>query len=233
MAGKLLNTAVIVAAGTGQRFGGQVPKQFVELLGRPLILHTIERFELCLAIDEIVLVAAKDRLSDLNQLLAEFKFSKVKSVVPGGETRSISVLNGINAIEKGTAGIVAVHDGARPLVTGEEITMTVEAASIHGAACLVADVTDTVKEVHHGFITGTVPRAKLRRALTPQAFQYAILSSAFDRYSSDEAATDECSIVERSGIRIFCVPGSSRNIKITTPDDLTQAEAFLRSENRL
>jgi 2-C-methyl-D-erythritol 4-phosphate cytidylyltransferase len=227
MAAKMLNTAIIVAAGAGKRFGDERPKQFVELLGKPLIIHTIEPFESCPAIDEIVLVAAEDRIEELRGLLAGMPFDKVKSIVAGGATRAESVRNGLDAIDGETAWIVAVHDGARPLVTAREITQTVEAASLHGAACLVTDLTDTIKKVDHGFITDTVPRADLRRALTPQAFQYDILRKAFDEAELGDDVTDECCLVERAGIRIFCIEGSSRNIKITRPEDLKLAEMYL------
>lgn len=225
-----INSAIIVAAGAGKRFGGTEPKQFIELLGKPLILHTIEKFESCPSIDEIILVVAEDRVEEFSRSIESSKFTKVRSVIAGGPTRARSVANGLNEINGETAWIVAVHDGARPLVTAEEISRTVEAASLHGAACLTSEVTDTVKTIDRGFITGTVPRAGLRRALTPQAFQYDILKKAFDDSDLDDEVTDECFLVERSGIRIFCVEGSSRNIKITRPDDIVVAEAYLRSE---
>lgn len=226
-----INTGLIVAAGTGERFGGP-PKQFIELLDKPLIIHTIERFESCTAIDEIVLVVASDQLDFANRLVGRYSFAKIRAVVAGGSTRAVSVKNGLNEIDKENAWIVAVHDGARPLVFVDEITRTVEAASLHGAACLVADVTDTIKEVDKGFITGTVPRANLRRALTPQAFQYDILTMATDSVPEWEDATDECSIVEKAGIRVFCVEGSPRNIKVTKPEDLILVKMYLESGGR-
>jgi 2-C-methyl-D-erythritol 4-phosphate cytidylyltransferase len=163
-------------------------------------------------------------------LIAAHPSAKLRSIVPGGATRAGSVRNGLNEIDEKTAWIVAVHDGARPLVTVDEISQTVENASLHGAACLVADVTDTIKEVDHGFITKTVPRTNLRRALTPQAFQYGILRKAFDGSDLGEDVTDECFLVENLGIRIFCVEGNSRNIKITRPEDLKLAEMYLASD---
>ncbi len=229
----MINTAIIVAAGSGKRFGDPRPKQFVEILGKPVIIYTIERFESCPAIDEIVLVVAEDRIEEFRSLISDYAFTKVRGVVPGGATRAESVRNGLDAIDEKTAWIVAVHDGARPLVTSDEISRTVENASLHGAACLVGDVTDTIKETDAGFITGTVARAKLRRALTPQAFEYNILRKAFDEVELGDDVTDECYLVERSGVRIFCVEGSPRNIKITRPDDLLVAQAYLEAEAEL
>ncbi len=226
----MINTAIIVAAGAGTRYGDSRPKQFIELLGKPLIIHTIEKFDACPSIDEIILVVADGQRDEAQEMISRAGLA-IRSIVPGGVTRAESVRSGLNEIDEKTAWIVAVHDGARPLVTADEITRTVEAASLHGAACLVTDLTDTIKKVDHGFITDTVPRADLRRALTPQAFQYDLLRKAFDEAELGDDITDECCLVERTGIRIFCVEGGSRNIKITRPDDLILAAAYLRADS--
>lgn len=217
-----MNTAIIVAAGSGTRFGAQVPKQFVEIFGKPLIIHTLERFENCPAIDEIILVLPAQDIENFQKS----NLTKLKSVIAGGKTRAESVSNGLKAIS-GKTEIVAVHDGARPLVSCEEITATVEKAGVAGAACLVAIVSDTIKEVSGGKISGTIDRAKLRRALTPQAFRVEILQKAFAQADLSEAATDECFLVEKLGFEIAIVEGSAKNIKITTPEDLALAEIFL------
>lgn len=226
----MLNTAIIVGAGSGTRFGGERPKQFADLCGRPVIFHALATFEACAAIDEIVLVVSTDWIEEIHCLLRQFKFSKIKTVVVGGASRPESVRNGLSVVDPETAWITAVHDGARPLVTVDEISRTVEAASLHGAACLVADVTDTIKQVDRGFITGTVSRNDLRRALTPQAFQHDILVRAFETGPGGENITDECTLVESLGVRVFCVEGNSTNLKITRPDDLRLAEMYMRSE---
>jgi 2-C-methyl-D-erythritol 4-phosphate cytidylyltransferase len=127
---------------------------------------------------------------------------------------------------------VCVHDGVRPLVTTDEIARTVRCAEENGAACLVAPVTDTIKSVEYGKITGTVDRAKLRRALTPQAFRYDILKQALDGADLDESVTDECVLVEKIGVMVTTVEGSARNIKITHRGDLILAAALLREEDR-
>ncbi|MET0754078.1 MAG: 2-C-methyl-D-erythritol 4-phosphate cytidylyltransferase [Pyrinomonadaceae bacterium] len=217
-----MNTAIIVAAGSGTRFGAQVPKQFVEILGKPLIIHTLERFENCPAIDEIILVLPAKDIENFQKT----NLTKLKKTVAGGKTRAESVFNGLKAIS-GEAEIVAVHDGARPLVSCEEITATIEKARDAGAACLVATVSDTIKEVSGGKISGTIDRAKLRRALTPQCFRIEILHTAFAQADLSEAATDECFLVEKAGFEIAVVEGSAKNIKITTPEDLILAEIFL------
>nr|AIA16813.1 2-C-methyl-D-erythritol 4-phosphate cytidylyltransferase [uncultured bacterium] len=224
-----MNTAIIVAAGSGQRFGTQ-PKQFVDLLGKPLIIHTLERFESCPAVDRIVLVLSEDGRREFEIINLKFKIAKLKSIVVGGRTRAESVKNALDSVEAKSDDIVAVHDGARPLVSVDEIARTVNEAAETGAACLVAEINDTVKEIDGETIGRTVDRSKLRRALTPQAFRYDILKRAFDEASLTEEVTDECYLVERLDpiYSITTVEGSSRNIKITRPEDIVLAEAYLR-----
>ena len=222
-----MNIAIIVAAGTGSRFAASQPKQFVEILGKPLIIHTLERFEACPLVDEIILVLSLDGCREFANLNGHSAIKKLRYVATGGMTRSASVRNGFNKIGAATANIVAVHDGARPLVTVDEINRTIEKAIKTGAACLVAEITDTIKEVDGGNVIRTVDRKKLRRALTPQAFRYNILKAAFDAAELTEEITDECYLVEKMGVKISVVDGSSRNIKITRPDDIVLAEAIL------
>ncbi len=224
-----MNTAIIVAAGTGSRFAASKPKQFVEILGKPVIIHTLERFEACPAVDEIVLVLSVDGCREFANL-GHHGVTKLRSVSTGGKTRAESVRNGLNKVNAATANVVAVHDGARPLVTIDEITRTIEKAAETGAACLVAEVTDTIKEIDGEFISGTIDRTHLRRALTPQAFKYNILLRAFDGSDLNEAITDECYLVEKLGVKIAIVEGSSRNNKITRLEDLVVARSILESD---
>ncbi len=223
-----MNTAIIVAAGSGTRFGAGTPKQFVEIIGKPLLIHTLEKFEFCLAIDEIILVLPAAEIENFQKTAENFDLKKLAKIVAGGQIRAASVLNGLNSIDKNSAEIVVVHDGARPLVLIEEITKTIEKAREIGAACLVADVTDTIKEVSDGKIVGTIDRAKLRRALTPQAFRYEILQKAFANIDLSETATDECFLVEKLGFEIAIVEGNASNIKITTSEDFILAESLLK-----
>ncbi len=221
-----MNTAIIVAAGSGSRFGAELPKQFVEILGKPLIIYTLEKFETCPEVDEIVLVLSENFIDEFQISDLRSEIPKLKKVVAGGSTRAESVKNGLDAVAAETR-IVAVHDGARPLVSVLEITKTIEKAKEIGAACLVTTVTDTIKTIRGDEIVGTLDRDKLRRALTPQAFRVEVLRSAFDLGGIGEAATDECYLVEKLGHPIAFVEGSSQNIKITQPDDLVFAEAIL------
>lgn len=226
----IMNTAIIVAAGQGKRFGTEKPKQFLEICGKPLIIHTLQKFETCAAIDEIILVLSAEEISNFEPIAEKYHLEKLSKTVAGGKTRAESVLNGLNAIDANSAEIVAVHDGARPLVSIEEIAQTVKKAKETGAACLTASVTDTIKEVADGKIIQTIDREKLRRALTPQCFHYEILRRAFTENELDEIVTDECFLVEKLGIAISVVEGSRKNIKITTPEDFFLAEFFFTLE---
>lgn len=222
-----MNIAIIVAAGSGSRFGTEKPKQFAELLGKPLIIHTLERFEACPAVDEIVLVLSEEGCAEFQISDLKFQIPKLKTTVIGGATRAESVKNGLDSLEAANDAIVAVHDGARPLVTSGEIAAVIAKAAETGAACLVTPVNDTIKTIRGGEIAGTLDRDKLRRALTPQAFKVEVLRRAFELGDVSEAVTDECYLVEKLGHPIAIVEGSARNIKVTTREDLIFVEAIL------
>ncbi len=223
-----MNTAIIVAAGSGTRFGAEKPKQFLEIHEKPIIVHTLERFDDCPAIDEIILVLSANEIENFQLILKKYNLKKPFKIARGGRTRAESVVCGFNSIDAKRAEIVAVHDGARPLVSAEEITRTIKKASKYGAACLVGKVTDTIKKVSGEVITGTIDRADLRRALTPQCFRYEILQKAFAPENFDASATDECFLVEKAGYEIAFVDGSAKNIKITTREDFVFAEVLLK-----
>lgn len=216
-------TAIIVAAGTGSRLNSDTPKQFIKLAGKTVIERTIERFQAAPSIDAIVLVLASEHVGGFSEA-----GDKPLKVVAGGATRAESVLNGLNAAAD--ADLVAVHDGARPFVSVDEIERTVAKARQTGAACLVAAVTDTIKTIRGDEIAGTLNRDKLRRALTPQVFKADVLKRAFELGELDDAVTDECYLVEKLGHPIAIVEGSARNIKITHAEDLAMAEALVRSQ---
>lgn len=223
-----MNSAIIVAAGSGTRFGSKIPKQFLKILGKPLVIHTLERFQSCSAIDEIILVLSAQETANFSKTIEKYELKKLVKIVSGGNTRAESVLNGLSAIDSQKCKIVTVHDGARPLVSVDEITGTIKKAEETGAACLVVSVTDTIKEVTKGKIIKTIDRNSLRRALTPQCFRYEILKRAFAENEIDENATDECFLVEKLGYEIAVVEGSSQNIKITCPEDFVFAENLLK-----
>ena len=226
-----MNVAIVVAAGKGTRLGGDQPKQFLELRGVPIVIHTLRQFERCAEINEIIVVVPAESTAAFSSLAEKFKVRKLARVVSGGATRAQSVLCGLNAI--GNAEIVAVHDGVRPFVTPDEIDLVVAAARAGGAAILVAPVADTIKDIESGRVKGTPPRHDLRRALTPQCFSYDLLKRAYDQLDEIEATgievTDDSLLVERLGAEIIAVEGSARNIKITREEDLVLAEAILSS----
>lgn len=227
-----MNTAIIVAAGSGKRFGTKTPKQFLEIGGKPLLIHTLSRFQNCAEIDEIILVLPSAETAKFLQTVGKFGIGKLSKVVAGGQTRAESVFKGLKSIRAATAGIVAVHDGARPLVKTEEISACVLKAKETGAAILAASVTDTIKEISaDGTILQTVERAKLRRALTPQCFHYEILKRAFENADLNETATDESFLVEKTGVKVVIVEASAENIKVTHQSDLILAEAILKKQN--
>jgi 2-C-methyl-D-erythritol 4-phosphate cytidylyltransferase len=224
-----MNVAIIAAAGQGTRMRGNRAKQFLELAGTPIIIHTLRSFELCDAIQEIILVLPAQDTAGFLAIAERHRLKKLSKIVPGGATRAQSVLKGLLAVRSATAEIIAVHDGVRPFVTPDEITLTVRAAEVYDAAILAAAVTDTIKQVGNGVVTQTLPRAALRRALTPQCFRFELLRRAYEQVDVlDPELTDESSLVERLGVKVTIVEGSSRNIKITDQEDLAVAEVMLR-----
>jgi len=224
-----MNTAIIAAAGTGTRMVSDQPKQFLQLAGMPIIVHSLKRFEECESIQDLIVVLPAEESAGFLSVAGKFGLRKLVKVVPGGATRADSVRRGLLAIRSATAEIVAVHDGVRPFVTAEEIERVVSAARESGAAILTAPVVDTIKEVDGDCVVQTIDRKKLRHALTPQCFRYDLLRRAYENVDiNDPSLTDESSLVERLGEPISVVEGSSRNIKITTRRDLALAEALLK-----
>jgi 2-C-methyl-D-erythritol 4-phosphate cytidylyltransferase len=215
-------SAIIVAAGTGTRFGEM--KQFAYLRAKPVLEWTLERFQAHPGIGAIVLV-----LPDENDFKHyRMRYAKIVETVRGGERRQDSVWQGFRLLAAARPEIVLVHDGARPLVPAELISRIVEAARTDGAAVPVLGVEDTIKEVRDGRVTATVDRTLLFRAQTPQGFRYEVLEKAMDAARRDWFyGTDEASLVERAGLPVTAVPGDPRNIKITTPVDIPIAEALL------
>ena len=225
-----MNVAIVVAGGKGTRFGGNRPKQFLELNGAPVIVQTLRQFERCTEIESVIVVLPAEEMAGFQSLIEKFDLKKVSHVVTGGDSRAQSVRNGLATIDQ--ADIVAVHDGVRPLVTPEEIDRVVRAARASGAAILVAPIGDTVKEIDNSQVKRTLPRQDLRRALTPQCFRFEILKRAYDCLAEIESSgievTDDSFLVERLGVAIIVVEGSARNIKITNQEDLMFAQALLR-----
>lgn len=221
-------SAIIPASGRGRRIGEAYNKAFIPIAGKPLIVHTLTPFEKCEAVDEIVLVVNELELQHAADVVRECRFSKVNSIVAGGEERQDSVRNGLRKVRP-EAEIVAIHDGARPLVTGEIITAAIEAARESGAALAAVPVTDTIKSSLDGrFVTSTLEREKLYAVQTPQTFSRRLIETAYERaYADRYFGTDDASLVERLGEPVAIVRGSYENIKVTTPPDVATAEAII------
>ena len=212
--------------------GGKQAKQFLELAGTPIILHTLRPFEQCEVIQEIILVLPAPNTAGFLVLAKNAPLRKLTKIVPGGSTRAESVWKGLQAVRPATAEIIAVHDGVRPFVSEREIAETVEAAKVNGAAILVAPASDTIKEVDQGVVVRTHARSCLRRALTPQCFRYELLRRAYDQADvQDPELTDDSALVERLGVSVATIEGSARNMKITGPDDLAIAEVLLKESD--
>ena len=216
--------AVIVAAGSASRMGG-IGKVMAELGGEPMIRRTVRAFQNADAITSIVIVTREDLIRPISALCREM--DKVVAVVAGGSSRQESVHLGLNALPKGTK-LAAVHDGARPLISWEVIDRTVRAANTYGAAAPAIPVKDTIKVVQGGLVKETPDRASLQAVQTPQVFDFDLLRGALKKAETDGAqVTDDCSAVERLGMKIKIVEGDERNLKVTTPLDLKIAELLL------
>lgn len=224
---KFFTSAIIAASGNSTRMGLNVSKQLIEIGGKPCIEHTLKAFEDCDVIDEIVVVCRQVDIDSISKIAD--KFSKVKAVVTGGDTRAQSVCNGVDACSE-NAQFFAIHDGARPLVTKEDITKVVNTAYKTFAATLGTPVTDTIKVVSDDIIQSTPDRSRLRAVQTPQVFEQELYRKAIDNCTQNNlSVTDDCSMVEAMGIEVTVVQGSGENIKLTTKTDLVFAEAILKS----
>ncbi|PIR20890.1 MAG: 2-C-methyl-D-erythritol 4-phosphate cytidylyltransferase [Deltaproteobacteria bacterium CG11_big_fil_rev_8_21_14_0_20_47_16] len=224
-------TAIIPAAGQGTRMGATLPKSLIPIAGVPLVIHTLRRFDAAPSIDEVVIVASRQVMEQLPELLESYGIEKVTTVVLGGKERQDSVRIGFENCDADNCDVVVVHDAARPLVTPEEIDAVVTAARESGAAILGAPLKETIKQVTGETIDKTIDRSLLWGAQTPQAFRYEIFARAVsESVSAEFLGTDEASIVERIGIPVTMVRGSYRNIKVTTQEDADIAAMWLAKE---
>lgn len=230
-----MNIAIIPAAGSGSRLGGQIPKQFLEVAGAPILAHTINRFVECDAIGAIAVALPVERLDEFRARQRGAHVVKPIYYVPGGTERSDSILNALQAVAELRPEIVAVHDAVRPFVTSAQIRSVIAKASEIGAAILALPATDTIKEVEDGLIQRTIDRRRIWRAQTPQAFRYELLMRANQEARAaglpSALTTDDALLVERLGAPVAVVEGSPNNIKITTPEDLILAETLFEQFN--
>jgi 2-C-methyl-D-erythritol 4-phosphate cytidylyltransferase len=236
---------IVPAAGLGTRMGSpsatktkkRAPsKQFKELGGIPILIHTLRRFVACPEVYEIIVALRKNEIGGFRaQLEKQYPeiLNKRLQIVEGGEHRQDSVASALAAVAADGDDIVLVHDGVRPFVTPEIIAEVITAARKHGAAIAGMPAMDTVKQVERtaegALIKATIPRASVVMAQTPQGFRYDILKKAFDEAAADGfLGTDEASLIERAGHPVAVVMGSPRNLKITTPADMELADFYLK-----
>ncbi len=220
-------SAVIVSAGNSTRMGG-INKQFLEIDGVPVIAHSISAFQKSEYVDEIVIVTRESDIEEIQNLVNKYNFTKVNAIVCGGETRQLSVYNGVIKTSDNSA-IVAIHDGARPLVSDKVITETIKMASEYGAAATGVKVKDTVKVVDcNDNIIETPDRTYMRFIQTPQVFKKSLYLDAVKTVENSKNFTDDCKLLEAYGETVKFVDGDYENIKITTPEDVELAENYLK-----
>lgn len=217
---------IIVAGGKGLRMGGDLPKQFMPLHGKPVLMHTIERFRAYSDELKIILVLPHEQQDYWRQICQKHNFTIEHTVVDGGQTRFHSSQNGVAAVPDDATGVIGIHDGVRPFVSEETIDRCFEAARQFGAALPVLPVTDTLRRVTDdgGY---NVQRNDYRTVQTPQTFDAQLLKQAFKQPYSDNF-TDDASVVEALGHKVTMVDGNRENIKLTTPFDLVVAEALIK-----
>lgn len=221
---------IIVAAGSSSRMKG-INKQFMPILGVPVIVRTLMAFERCNDISKIVVVTAKESVLDLQMLCEKYAINKVCDIVVGGSNRHQSVMAGIDRLDSDDKKVL-IHDGARPFVETCTISAVVDALNHFDAALCVSKINDTVKMVGvDGLVKSTVERSALYAAQTPQGVDLEKYKFACQSVTNVEMLTDDASIMEEAGYSVKAVIGSSRNIKITTPDDISIAEALVQGEN--
>jgi 2-C-methyl-D-erythritol 4-phosphate cytidylyltransferase len=224
--------AVIPAGGSGKRMGGTLSKQYVLLAGKPILAHTLERFQESGAVSAVILVVPAEDVASVRQAIVErYGLTKVKAVVPGGAQRQDSVRNGLDAAGEGY-DIVLIHDGVRPFISDGLIADAVREAETFGAVTVGCPAKDTMKNVSAaGFVQSTLPRDSIWTIQTPQAFRTGIIVKAHRQAAEDGYyGTDDASLVERMGLPVKVLAGSYDNIKITTKEDLALAERIMNRE---
>jgi len=244
-------TAIITAGGSGQRFGGSIPKQFQFLGGKPILARTIYAFDRSSIVSNIIISAPEEYLPNTREIVEFYGFNKVRAAVPGGPTRAASIYAALKEFSLNMTSwgavpysafklplhppqnIVLIHDGVRPFVSDNLINAIVKATGTHHAAIAGIPLTDTVKEIDdNNQVVSTPDRKRLWRVQTPQGFTYDLISKAYAQGKKDgilHQATDDSMLVERIGAAVIMIEGEARNIKITTPEDMAFAEILVRA----
>lgn len=225
---------IIVAGGKGSRMQSSIPKQFIVLHGKPILLHTVEAFLRYSENINIVLVLPESDFTTWQNIAEEFSFNKPITLQKGGASRFQSVKNGLSKIEGD--GLVAIHDGVRPLVSTDIINASFRLAEVHNSAVASVSLKESIRsfdpsESQGNVATKALDRTRFRLIQTPQTFRVSVIKKAYET-EENETLTDDASVAERAGVNINLFEGSYRNIKITTQEDLILAEALLKSDNR-
>ena len=225
---KYYTSAVILAAGSSTRMGGQ-SKQFIELCGMPVIARTIKAFDSCDLIDEVIVVCKKDELELYRTFASDYQFKKPLRVIEGGATRQESARNGVDAVND-KSKFIAIHDGARCLITDDMIRKVCHGAYLHGGAILACKAVDTVKiSDKNAFIESTPDRKTVWQAQTPQVFKVnAFRAATYVARDEEYEGTDDASLLEHIRIPVKLVEGNRENLKVTEPLDIVIAEAILK-----
>jgi len=219
--------AIIAAAGLSERLPGAVPKQFRPVAGRPILGHTLRAFDLCDAVDDVIVVVPEEHLLYTTEAVVDrFKINKVIKVATGGPTRCESVGNVVRVMKDGW-DIVVVHDGVRPLVTPGLISRCVEECRRSGAVVPAVPTIDAVKRGEGDYVIATLDRTKLHLAQTPQAFKLSILRDSYEKADKKLSFMDDASVVETAGYKVRLIEGERENIKITTPIDIEMMKVIL------
>ena len=225
------NIAIILASGTGERFGTATPKQFTKLAGKPVIFYSLETFSNCKAIDNIIIISRNDYIEKLWNLVQENNFNKVSRIITGGQERYESTLAALNSIDEIEANLI-IHDAVRPFVSDKIITSCIGALKHKNAVDVVVNATDTIVKVENDIIKSIPDRRFLKRGQTPQAFKKSTLSEAYGLFLQDKEkhATDDCGIVLKylPNEKITTVPGEESNFKITYQQDLYLADNLIK-----
>jgi 2-C-methyl-D-erythritol 4-phosphate cytidylyltransferase len=234
---------IIPAAGLGTRMaaGSAKPgavarsKQFAEIGGTPILIHTLRRFAENTQVKDIFVALRKAEIKQFQPRLNQEPFADRVRLVEGGDNRQQSVANALAQVKAEANDVVLVHDAVRPFIDDEVITNVINAVKKHGAAIVGIPAVDTIKQVDRtaqgAIITSTIPRERIVQAQTPQGFRYSLIKKAFDEATADSfTGTDEASLVERSGGEVWVVMGSAQNFKITTPSDMQLAEFYLNQK---
>jgi 2-C-methyl-D-erythritol 4-phosphate cytidylyltransferase len=224
-------SVIIVSAGSSTRMGKPISKQLIKLNGVEVIVHTLKAFQQSESVDEIIVVCREQDKDIIKALAEKHSITKAVAFTAGGATRQESVKNGVAHV-KPTAQYIAIHDGARPLITPEDIDSVISNAVKYRSSALGVFVKDTIKVVdENGFITATQDRSSLIAIYTPQVFKFDLYKQAMQNAEQQgKDYTDDCQLVEALGEKVFVTQGSPTNIKLTTPEDIIIAESFLKEQ---